>query len=186
MRALVLAAFFCCVSVVGAPAAGIKRWKLERSTVSYIVKHPFHRSRGESTTVRGRGKCDGERCKFLVAAPIVSFVSKDRNRDIRMLKAMKAGAYPLVSVSANLPDDLSRNYVIADLEVELAGVKSKYPQVRFEIEDSGGAFYHVSGAVSIDIREFGIDAPMFFMLPISASVSIEIDAVWRILPEGVK
>src|SRR5258708_27014394 len=86
------------------PVAGFSadlkgNWTLEKSEITYQVKHPLHGAIGKSLSAKGKGVCYGHICKFLVAVPVKSFDSGDSNRDLHMLQTTRGVDHPRVVVS---------------------------------------------------------------------------------------
>src|SRR5271157_5593100 len=80
------------------------QWLLEQSTLTYHVSHPLHQSEGISHAARGKGVCHAGQCDFLIAVPVKSFDSRDSNRDLHMLQAVRGAQFPMVSVRTRLSE----------------------------------------------------------------------------------
>src|SRR5271157_3223461 len=80
------------------------QWVLGQSTLTYHVSHPLHQSEGISHAARGKGVCHAGQCDFLIAVPVKSFDSRDSNRDLHMLQAVRGAQFPMVSVRTRLSE----------------------------------------------------------------------------------
>src|SRR5579862_9415233 len=103
MRKTMLIAVILLLPVLGFSADAKVKWKLERSEITYTVTHPLHVVHGTTLLARGEGLrySDGI-CKFLVAVPVQSFDSGDKNRDLHMQEVTRAGLNPLIKVNVEI------------------------------------------------------------------------------------
>ena len=84
-----------------------------------------------------KGVCHAGQCDFLIAAPVITFDSKDSNRDLHMLQVVRGGQFPMITVRTRLPEDAAASATIhADLEVQFAGQTVEYKQVPFQQTDT--------------------------------------------------
>lgn len=73
------------------------------STLSYLVTHPMHESRGTSNKLQGEikvipGKEPDLAMPLTLTIPVRSFNSKNRSRDNNMAETMNAARYPTVTL----------------------------------------------------------------------------------------
>src|ERR1039457_1407851 len=103
------------------------QWVLEQSTLTYHVSHPLHQSEGVSKAARGKGVCEAGQCDFLIAVPVKSFDSWERNLDMHRLQETRGGQLLMVIERTRLPQAASGSATIpADLEIQFAGQSVQY------------------------------------------------------------
>src|SRR5579859_2397745 len=158
------------------------RWTLEKSETTYTVTHPFHTVHGKSLSARGKGLCypDGV-CKFLVAVPVRSFDSGDKNRDLHMQEVTRAGLNPLIKVNveiAKIADQKAPQQLTADVEIEFAGKKAQYPKVKLDVLEWKGDQVHISGTLPLVLKDFEIKPPALLTLPVKNEVPVRLDMWW--------
>src|SRR5665647_662914 len=83
--------------------AQAKDYILSNGKAEYMVKHLFKTVKGESKDLRGKMSCKNAQCEFLVAIPVLSFVSSDSNRDLNMQTILEVSKYPLITARGVLP-----------------------------------------------------------------------------------
>ena len=152
-------------------------WVVESSTLTYSADHPLHGSKGVSHAARGKALCGGEGCRFLAAAPVISFVSGDTNRDLHMLETTRGAKFPMISVSGVLPAFPTGNFS-ADIDVEFAGLKASYKAVPFTatVSDQRIAF---QGVVPATMTDFSIPAPSLLGIPLKNSIPVAVSMTWK-------
>ena len=168
----------CLFSTVVKAEALAGNYELKKSSVKYMVTYLIKHAEGESLESKGKGECKGEICEFLVAAPVKSFTSKDSNRDLNMLAATKADKFPLAVVHLKTKSDISSGKLIADLEVEFAGVKKSYPGVVFTATQVNDGF-QVSGKFDLFPTKHNIEKPSLLGVSIEENVPVTIVAHWK-------
>lgn len=160
-------------------AAGDSQWVLEKSTLAYHVSHPLHESEGVTHAARGKGVCHAGQCEFLIAAPVKTFESGDTNRDLHMIQVTRGGEFPLVTVRTTLPEAAGASATIqADLEVEFAGRKVNYKQIRFEQSAQNG-LTRITGTIPATLSDFKIDPPTLFTIPVKNEMPVRVEMEWR-------
>lgn len=170
-----------CMALLAAPvfAQANQNFALAGGTLVYKVTHPIHVFEATSKDAKGKGFCHEQVCDFLIAAPVKSFDSGDTNRDLHMLQVTKGGDFPMVLVRFQIPrskiDDPSLD---VKLEVEFAGQKVQYDHVQFSQTVSGGA-HHVTGTIPATVKDFKIDPPSFFTVPIKNEIPVHVDLTWK-------
>lgn len=152
-------------------------YELKSSKIDYLVKYLIKKADGASVASRGKGECKGSECDFLVAAPIKSFESKDANRDLNMLKTTKADKVPMVVAKIKAPADITSGKMLADLEIEFAGVKKNYSKIPFIVSGSGKTF-KVQGQFDLNLDDHKIEKPSLLGVDIENLVPITISAEW--------
>jgi len=166
------------------------KWKLEKSELTYTVTHPFHVVHGVSTSARGEGLCysDGL-CKFLVAVPVKSFDSGDKNRDLHMQEVTRAGLDPLIKVNveiAKIKDGKAPQALTGDVVIEFAGKKASYPQVKLDVVEWKNGEAHITGTVILGLKDFDITPPALLTLPIKNEVPVKLDMWWTLAASSKK
>ncbi|MBL8023780.1 MAG: YceI family protein [Elusimicrobia bacterium] len=159
-----------------------ENWGLETSSLTYHVKHTLHTVEGTSTVARGKGICQEEGCRFLVAAPVASFLSGDTNRDLHMMETTRGASFPMVTVSVALPKVPDTSPFLADLVIEFSGHKATYAAVPFAVIDRSGDLLRFTGVVPLNIDDFKIPAPSLLGMAIKREVPVQIEMSWRRAP----
>ncbi len=152
-------------------------FELQSSKIDYLVKYLIKKADGASIGARGKGVCSDTGCEFLVAAPIKTFESKDSNRDLNMLSTVKADKFPMVSAMIKTDKEIVGNKMIANLEVEFAGVKKTYEKVPFEFKKTANGF-SVSGSFDLLVDAHKVEKPSLLGVDIENIVPINISAQW--------
>ena len=152
-------------------------FELQNAKIDYLVKYLIKKADGASTAARGKGICSEKGCEFLVAAPIKSFQSKDSNRDLNMLNTVKADKYPMVSAMITTDKEITGNKMLANLEVDFAGVKKLYEKVPFEFKKTANGF-SVSGTFDLLVEAHKVEKPSLLGVDIENIVPITISAQW--------
>lgn len=162
-----------------APAAQAQEWVLEQSTIAYHVSHLLHELEGVSHAAKGKGACRKDHCDFLIAAPVKSFDSGDSNRDLHMLQVTKAAEFPMVVVrSSGAPAIVEGSSFSVDLEIEFAGRKALYRQVRLTRSETG-PLTRLTGTIPLILTDFKIERPSFLAVPIKDSTPVRVEMTWR-------
>jgi hypothetical protein len=155
------------------------QWVLEQSTLTYHVSHPLHQVEGVSHAARGKGVCHAGQCDLLIAVPVLSFDSKDSNRDLHMLQVVRGGQFPMVTVRTRLSEDVSGSSMIrADLEVQFAGQTADYKQVPFQLTTQGNET-RISGSIPARLSDFKIDPPSLLTLPVKNEIPVHVEMTWQ-------
>jgi hypothetical protein len=155
------------------------QWVLEQSTLTYHVSHPLHQVEGVSHAARAKGVCHAGQCDFLIAVPVLSFDSKDSNRDLHMLQVVRGGQFPMVTVRTRLSEDVSGSAMIhADLEVEFAGQTAEYKQVPFQLTTEGNE-KRISGTIPATLSDFKIDPPSLLTLSVKNEIPVRVEMTWQ-------
>ncbi len=177
MNKTALIAFFLLAFPMFAQTDG--QWVLEQSTLTYHVSHPLHQVEGVSHAARGKGVCHAGQCDFLIAAPIITFDSKDSNRDLHMLQVVRGGQFPMITVRTRLPEDAAASATIhADLEVQFAGQTVEYKQVPFQQRTQGNQT-RISGSIPATLSDFKIDPPSLLTLPVKNEIPVHVEMTWQ-------
>ena len=157
-------------------------WVLEKSAISYKITHPLHEATGKSLSARGKGVCYDGKCRFLVAVPVKSFDSGDSNRDTHMLQITRGADNPLIEVNTQFEaktDGKLPETVTADLEIQFAGKKVKYPQVKLEIASMPSDEAHITGVIPLSLKDFEIKPPTLLGVPIQDLVPVKLEMFWK-------
>lgn len=170
---------FCLTVLILGAAARAESWILEKSALTYHVSHTLHKVEGTSTGARGKGLCDNNGCKFLVAATVNSFMSGDSNRDLHMLETTRGASFPAVKVLVALPKTPSEKSFAADLEIEFAGEKKTYKAVPFTVVDRSAGGLRFTGVIPLNIDDFKIPAPSLLGMAIKREVPVDVDMTWK-------
>ncbi len=159
--------------------AADSQWVLGESTLTYHVSHPLHHSEGVSHAARGKGVCHEGQCDFLIAVPVKSFDSGDSNRDLHMVQVTRGAEFPMVVVRTRLPESAAGAATInANLEIEFAGQKAQYKQVRLQLAVHGRDAT-ISGTIPATLTDFKIDPPTLLTMPVKNEFPIRVEMVWR-------
>lgn len=170
--------FFFAISVL-ALTAHAESWVLDKSELTYHVTHRLHKVEGTNTEARGKGACDQDGCRFLVAAAVSRFYSGDGNRDLHMLETTRGATFPMVTVSVNLPAVPEGKSFSADLDVAFAGEKKSYKAVPFTVVDRAEGKIQFKGVVPLNIDDFKIPAPSLLGMAIKRQVPIDAEMTWK-------
>lgn len=181
-KVLILSVLFL-LPALGFSADSKAAWKLEKSQITYTVTHPLHVVHGTSLAARGEGirNPDGS-CQFLVAVPVQSFDSGDNNRDLHMQETTRAGLYPMIKVNgeiAKMAGEKAPQKLTADVEIEFAGQKAKYPQLELDVLEWNGGRVHITGTIPLTLKDFNIKPPSLLTVPIHDEIPVKLDMVWR-------
>lgn len=172
-------AIFAALLPLAAAGQASKNYALAGGTLVYKVSHPIHVFEATSKDVKGKGFCHDQVCDFLVATPVKSFDSGDSNRDLHMLQVTKGGDFPMVLVRFQIPQVKVNDPTLdVTMEIEFAGQKAKYEHVSFAQSVSDGV-HHVTGTIPATVKDFKIDPPSFFTVPIKNEIPIRVDLTWK-------
>jgi len=152
-------------------------YELQNSKIEYLVKYLIKKADGESVSAKGKGICSEKKCEFLVAAPVKTFVSRDSNRDLKMLNTVKVEKNPMVSAMISTEKEVSNNILLANLEVDFAGVKKTYEKIPFEFKKTENGF-EVNGKFDLMIDSHNVEKPSLLGVEIDNLVPIKIQANW--------
>lgn len=152
-------------------------WKLEKSTLTYTVKHLLKTTSGTSHEARGKGVCEKSGCSFLVATPIKSFDSGNSNRDAHMLETMKGAAYPIVEVRV---DNFSpKKDSVAKTRVSLAGKEKTY-EVPVKLRWEGEKKFHLDATIPFRMSDFDLERPSLLTRKIEDEVPVQASMDWAL------
>jgi hypothetical protein len=152
-------------------------YELQSSKVDYLVTYLIKKADGSSVQSKGKGECK-EVCDFLIAAPVKSFESKDSNRDLNMLRVLNAEKYPLVVAKIKTKNEIKNSELVADVEIELSGVKKLYQNVIFKTKSLPTGF-HAEGNFDLQLSNHKIERPSLLGVEIKDIVPITITADWK-------
>jgi hypothetical protein len=153
-------------------------FELKSSKINYLVTYLIKKADGDSISSKGKGECKESKCEFLVAAPIKSFVSKDSNRDLNMLKTTKADKFPLVVAKISTPNEIVAGVLKADVEIDFVGVKYFYKAVNFNSSIKDGVL-HVEGKIDLLLSQHKVEKPSLLGVDINDLVPLTIVADWK-------
>jgi hypothetical protein len=154
------------------------QWVLQKSTLTYHLSHPLHKTDGVSHAARGKGICHAGQCDFLVAVPVRSFESGDSNRDLHMIQVVRGAQFPMVTVRFRLPEDAASSTTIhADLELQFAGQTVEYKQVAFQHVTQGNEAL-VSGTIPATLSDFKIEPPTLLAIPTKNEMPVRVKMTW--------
>ena len=153
-------------------------YELKSSKINYLVTYLIKKADGDSTGSKGKGECKDGKCEFLVAAPIKSFVSKDSNRDLNMLKTTKADKYPLVVAKISTANEIVNGILKADIEIDFVGVKYLYKNINFNSNVKDGIL-HVEGKFDLILSQHKVEKPSLLGVDINELVPLTIAADWK-------
>ena len=179
--------YFACLVALLAPTTALSGaekapWTLEKSQITYTVTHPLHVVHGKSSSAMGKGVCYGDHCDFLVGVRVDSFNSGDQNRDLHMLEVTRAGLNPIIQVRAKTPairPDRKPKTVVADIEVDFAGKKVRFPKVPLDIPEWKDGEAHLIGGFTLSLKAFDITAPSLLTMPVQDAVPVKLDMFWK-------
>ncbi len=154
------------------------QWVLDKSTLTYHVSHMLHESEGVSNAARGKGNCHAGQCDFLVAVPVKSFVSNDSNRDLHMLQTTRGAEFPMVTVRARIPEQMTTtSSILAEVDVEFAGHMAHY-KIAFE-RATQGSQTRLTGTLPLTVSDFMIDPPKLLTVAIKNEIPVRVDLYWH-------
>lgn len=153
------------------------KYELTSSQISYLVTYLIKKADGTSTLSKGKGECH-EKCEFLVAVPVKSFVSRDSNRDANMLLVTKAESYPLAIARIVSTGEVKDSSLICDMEIEFGGMKNIYKAVPFNLTPKGNDFL-VQGSFDLILSQHNINRPSLLGVKIKDIVPVTISAEWK-------
>jgi hypothetical protein len=153
-------------------------FELKNANIHYLVTYLIKKADGESIGAKGKGECKDAKCEFLVAAPIKSFVSKDSNRDLNMLKTTKADKFPLVVAKIFTTNQIVNNILKANIEIDFVGVKYLYKDINF-ISNIKDGVLHVEGKFDLILSQHKIEKPSLLGVDINELVPLTIVANWK-------
>ncbi|MGE3610586.1 MAG: YceI family protein [Bacteriovoracaceae bacterium] len=148
-------------------------YTLSMGKANYTVKHLIKKVSGETTELKGKMICENSLCKFLVAAPVVSFVSSDSNRDLNMQTIMEASKFPLVSIKGEFQEtDLNKKQFNVNGKVNLHGVEKTYTLNLTQ----DGVF---QGKFVLLLEDHKIERPSLLTVKIDNEVPIDFVVGWK-------
>jgi polyisoprenoid-binding protein YceI len=158
------------------------------SVLRYHVVHRLHRVTGVTSSLEGKAVLhpDGK-ILAMVRAPVASFDSGDRNRDLNMQEAVEAGRFPFVVFKGVARLDGNAQAAMAQAtssearmegEVELHGVRRPVEvPLRIELAPDGTA--RARGTLQVSLESFGVERPSLFFVKIEDGCRIEVDFLLR-------
>lgn len=153
------------------------KYELINSKINYEVSYLIKKADGESLSAKGKGECSS-RCEFIVAVPVKSFQSKDSNRDANMLRSTNAEKYPLVVDKIYTQKEISKGELLAELEIEFAGVKHLYKSIPFKALIKNNSL-QIEGKFDLILSEHKIEKPSLMGVEIKDLVPLTISADWK-------
>jgi len=155
-----------------------------QQTVEFEANHPLEAITGISHSVEAAFEQlpDGT-LRAQLRAPLQTFSTGRSALDGRILEALGADRYPLVEVRVVVAAD-SRSAaartdggpVQAWVKLTLHGV-SRTLRVPVDVTSRGGDQLKLTGNFSFELEDFGVPRPIFFLLPVAATVRIRFDLV---------
>ncbi len=168
---------FSLLAVAAVPGLGDGSWVLTKGNLRYVVTHSFKTVEGESTEVKGKGKCLKGECSFLVAVPVASFGSGNDSRDTHMLETMKAAIHPLVKLevkfSANQRGPLKGRLTVGEITEDV--------EVAFQPKWDGERAFELKTDVPFRLSRFHLEAPSLLgiavndLVPVTANLRFQRD-----------
>lgn len=153
------------------------KYVLKSSKINYLVSYLIKKADGDSLQSKGKGECS-DVCEFLIATPVQSFQSKDSNRDLNMLKTVKADKFPLVVGRFKSKSEIINGQLLADLEIDFSGFKKKYPQVLLKITQTPDGF-QAEGKFDLLLDNHSIEKPSLLGVDINNLVPISFSSEWK-------
>ncbi len=172
MKTLALLGLLCLPAFAAA-----ETWTVAASTLTYTLSHPLHGAKGTSHDSRGKAVCRDGGCSFLAAAPVNSFLSGDRNRDLHMIEVVKGAEFPMVTVSGELPGPSTGTFS-ADIEVQFAGQTAAYKAVAFTVDERSDGRIAFHGVVPATLADFKIVPPSLLGVPVKNEIPVEVRLLW--------
>lgn len=177
MKNILFISLFLCLTTTSQASILKGNYELKSSKVNYLVKYLIKKADAQSVESKGKGECK-DACEFLIAAPVKSFTSKDSNRDLNMLATTKAEKFPLVVAHIKTKNEITNGVLLADIEIDFAGVKQNYKNVSFKIIESADGF-HADGFFDLILDNHKIEKPSLLGVDIENLVPITISADWK-------
>ena len=150
---------------------------LDSAILTYHVEYITKSISGVSKDARGKGVC-ASTCRFIVAAPVKSFISKDGNRDENMISTLSGARYSLVQADITLPREFAGDTLTGWFEIKLAGQAKAYADVPITITSTNGERYSVRGTIPFRLSDFGIERPALLLVRIDDLVPVDFQATW--------
>ena len=143
-----------------------------RSTISYVLVHPFHTVTGTSQEISSYltlADKTGIIERVEVTVPVKSFNSRNRARDRDMLKVTEVETYPNVSFKSN---QISENSGQLNVKGQLTfhGVTKDISLVAHK--QLKGEGMQVDGQFVISLEEYGIKRPAIFRMKVKDNLTV--------------
>ena len=150
--------------------------KKGESTISYHMVHKLHEFTGVSRdfTCMVDLPADTLRARVYVKAPVVSFNSGNSSRDGNMLTFTEAAKYPNVEFVSDSVRPENGAWRISG-RLTFHGVRR--PITFIAKPEIGGGHVRIRGTFTALLSEFKVERPRLFLVPVSDTLAISIDAV---------
>ena len=149
------------------------------STISYKGSHPFHKWKGVSNEITILQDCNQADllCNIEISVPIISFDSKNTNRDSNMLYYLNGYDYPsaslkIVEFDLNSLKKVEDSLLIAGV-ISIKGIKKEKEFFVELIENNNNI--RVRSNFDIKLEDFDISVPTLLLIPINQTIKIEVD-----------
>lgn len=153
-------------------------WTLNQGKLTYNVSYPVKDVSADSTSVKGKGRCAGGTCQFLVAVPVKSFMSGDGNRDNHMLEVTKGALHPMVTVRVTFAENFSDHKADAKVDINFAGKSHTYEHLPITIKISDKQV-STTGRVPLVLSDFAIERPSLLAVKVQDAAPVDFELSWN-------
>lgn len=155
-----------------------KEWNLMSSKAEFLAKHLAHNTHGETKNAKGKLKCQTE-CDALIAIAVNTFETGNTNRNLHMMKVVKAGDHPYVTLRLKGPaSPMMWNKNNLKAEIEFAGVTKPIKFNSFEVKETGNSL-KTSSKFSITLTSFNVERPSLLGVSVDDNVELEVVGEWK-------
>ena len=163
---------FCFLILSFFSTAFAEDYKLSQASATYSVSHLVKTVKGESRELKGKMVCEKSLCDFLVAIPVISFVSSDSNRDLNMQTILEISKYPLITAKGKLnQEDLQKDKFEVKSMVNFHGVEKEYT---LKIQKS----QTMTGSLTLLLEDHKVERPSLLTVAIKNEVPVDISFNW--------
>ena len=159
--------------------ANAQTFKLLNSEAEYTLEYVLKTVVAKSKTAKAKMLCNAENCDILFAVEVKSFDSQDVNRDLHMQEVTRAALHPLIVVKAKTKTTKMDDWKQLDIEVDFAGKKHTYKNIKFEITSKDETM-DVSSSFNILLSDFSIQRPKLLGIEVEDAVKISFVSKWQI------
>lgn len=151
-------------------------WKVEDSSLTYVISHPLHACEGQSKKLSGSATCADNHCKLDFQIETKSFVSKDPDKDKDMALAMKALSYPVVTLAGEAT--IQGEEVELRPSVSVAGKTLKLPLQKMKIKQEW-ATVQLTGELPWKLSDFDVIRPRLLGIQVEDLVKVNLDIILK-------
>jgi len=151
---------------------------VSQSTISYVLKHPFHTVTGTSRQVKSKATIAGSNITAVqVTVPVRSFDSGNRTRDKDMLKVTHEANYPTVTFrSSNITKQNNNLRVTGQLTFNGITKEITFNAAQQQKEQN----LIVDGQFVISLEAYSIKRPSIFSMKVKDDLTINFHMVYPV------